>query len=220
MSDQERVKTITVVVAADSELMRRGLRDLLGACADVVVLGEAANAGDAVRMAVSLAPDIVVLDMQFTDLDPLAACREIKAASRKTSCVMLAAAADEDALRNAITAGASSYLLKQSDGVNIVKAVRAVASGKRLIDNQRGEASIEKLRDGSVDDPLLAMLSGQERRVLALIADGRTNRDIAAELGLAEKTVKNYVSNLLGKMGVESRTQAAVYAVRALGRAG
>lgn len=211
-------RPIRVFLADDHELVRRGLSDLFSTQEGIEVVGEAATGAEAMRAIAVTKPDVAILDVQFPDINGVEVCREVRSTTPETACVMLTSFSDDEALRNAILAGACGYLLKQAHGTSIVKAVRAAAAGKRLFDTHAEQRAVERLRAGVPGDPLLGTLSNQERKVLALVANGCTNREIARELGLAEKTVKNYVSNLLGKMGVESRTQAAVYAVRAVGR--
>jgi len=155
-----------------------------------------------------------VLDVRLPDGDGVQVCREIRSAHPDIQCLMLTSFADDEALFQAIMAGASGYVLKQIKGADVVEAVRSVAAGRSLLDPSVTARVVERLRADSEEDELLARLSPQERNILRLIADGLTNRQIAEHVHLAEKTVKNYVSNLLSKLGMERRTQAAVYAAR------
>ncbi|MBK5307165.1 MAG: response regulator transcription factor [Frankiaceae bacterium] len=200
---------LRVFIVDDHEVVRRGVRDLLEAEPDICVVGEAANAKDALPEALRCRPDVAVLDVRLPDGDGIRVCRDLLSALPDLSCLMLTSFADDDALVASIMAGASGYLLKQLRGMELVDAVRTVATGGSLLDPQATSIVIERLRDGSDADPF-AVLSAQERRVLELIAEGMTNRQIGEHMDLAEKTVKNYVSALLDKLGLERRTQAAV----------
>jgi DNA-binding NarL/FixJ family response regulator len=157
---------------------------------------------------------VAVLDVRLPDGSGVELCRELRANHPSIACLMLTSFDDDEALFEAIVAGAAGYVLKQVKGNDIVNAVRKVGAGASLLDPSMTSRVMERLRSGSNEDPRLAALSGQERRILELLADGKSNRQIAAEMFLAEKTVKNYVSNLLSKMGMSRRTEAAVYAAR------
>ena len=198
----------------DHEVVRRGVRELLDAEDDIEVVGEADTAERALARIPAIRPDVAILDVRLPDGDGIAVCREIRSAHDEISCLMLTSFSDDEALVQAIVAGASGYLLKQIRGNDIVDAVRRVARGESLLDPAVVERVAERLRHPPAEDERLARLTGQERKILALIADGLTNRQIADEVHLAEKTVKNYVSNLLAKLGMERRTQAAVFAAR------
>jgi len=204
---------VRVFILDDHEIVRRGLRELFEAEEGFEVVGEASNAEEALRRVPPTRPNVAVLDVRLPDASGIEVCRELRAGSAELRCLMLTSFADDDALFSAILAGASGYLLKQVRGNELVGAVRRVAAGQSLIDPSLTAKVMDRLR-GSQDDPRTAKLSGQERRVLALLAEGKTNRQIGADLYLAEKTVKNYVSSLLGKMGFARRTEAAVYAAR------
>jgi DNA-binding NarL/FixJ family response regulator len=213
-----RTVTVRVFLLDDHELVRRGVRDLLWSHDDMTVVGEADTAEEALRQIPRLQPDVAVLDVRLRD-DPSAmtgieVCREIRSAHPAVACIMLTSYADDEALLTAIMAGAAGYVLKQIHGTDLVNAVRRVAAGQSLLDPGTAERVLERLRAPSKTDDPLAVLTPQERRILDLIADGRTNRQIGEAMFLAEKTVKNYVSNLLAKLGVERRTQAAALAVR------
>jgi len=201
-----------VFLLDDHEVVRRGLRDLLEAEDDLVVTGEAGTADEALRRIPATRPDVAVLDVRLPDGNGVEVCREVRARHPEVRCLILTSFADDDALFQAIVAGASGYVLKQVKGVDLVDAVRRVAAGEALLDPTVTARVLARLRSGPDADPRLARLTGQERRILDLIAEGLTNRQIAERVHLAEKTVKNYVSNLLTKLGMERRTQAAVYA--------
>jgi two-component system response regulator DevR len=205
--------TIRVFLLDDHEIVRRGLRELFEAHDDLVVVGEASNAEEALTRVPPTRPDVAVLDVRLPGTSGIEVCRELRAGMPELRCLMLTSFADDDALFSAILAGASGYLLKQIRGTELVTAVRRVAEGQSLIDPALTAGVMERLR-GKQEDERIAKLSPQERRILDLIAEGKTNRQIGAEMYLAEKTVKNYVSNLLAKMGFSRRTEAAVYATR------
>ncbi|HKA93499.1 MAG TPA: response regulator transcription factor [Acidimicrobiia bacterium] len=205
---------VRVFLLDDHEIVRRGVKELLEAEGDLEVVGEAGTAADALARIPPTRPDVAVLDVRLPDGDGVEVCREIRSAHPEIHCLMLTSFADDEALFQAIMAGASGYVLKQIKGADVVEAVRAVAAGRSLLDPSVTARVVERLRNGQEEDELLARLSPQERNILRLIADGLTNRQIAEQVHLAEKTVKNYVSNLLSKLGMERRTQAAVYAAR------
>jgi two-component system, NarL family, response regulator DevR len=205
---------ISVFLLDDHEIVRRGLADLLEAEDDIAVVGEAATAAQAVAQVPALLPDVAVLDVRLPDGDGVSVCRELRSSvTPAPACLMLTSHSDDEALFGAIMAGASGYLLKQVSGIDLVGAIRTLAAGGSLLDPTAATAVLERMRRGWMpDDPRYATLSPQERRILGHIADGRTNRQIGAEMHLAEKTVKNYVSSLLHKLGVTRRTEAAVFA--------
>ena len=218
-----RAVTVSVFLLDDHELVRRGIRDLLWSHDDMTVVGEAATAEEALRQIPQVLPDVAVLDVRLGD-DPSAmtgieVCREIRSAHPSVACIMLTSYADDEALLTAIMAGAAGYVLKQIHGTDLVNAVRRVAAGESLLDPTTAARVLERLRSPSADDPL-ALLTPQETRILDFIADGLTNRQIGEAMFLAEKTVKNYVSNLLSKLGMERRTQAAAFAARLAERRG
>ncbi len=204
---------IRVFLLDDHEIVRTGLRSLLEEEDDFTVVGEAATAGEALDRIPPTRPDVAILDVRLPDGSGIEVCREIRSNSPEIACVMLTSYADDEALFAAIMAGAAGYVLKQVGATNLVEDIRRVADGQSLLDPALTERILERLQDQS-EDPLLASLTPQERRILDLVADGQTNRQIAGTLYLAEKTVKNYVSNLLAKLGMERRTQAASYATR------
>jgi len=205
--------TIRVFLLDDHEIVRRGLRELFETQDDIQVVGEAGNADEAVTRVPPTRPDVAVLDVRLPGASGIEVCRDLRAAMPDLRCLMLTSFADDDALFSAILAGASGYLLKQVRGPELVTAVRRVAAGQSLIDPALTASVMERLR-GKQEDERIGKLSPQERRILDLIAEGKTNRQIGSEMYLAEKTVKNYVSNLLAKMGFSRRTEAAVYATR------
>jgi two-component system response regulator DevR len=205
---------VRVFLLDDHEIVRRGVKELLETEGDLEVVGEAGTAAEALARIPPTRPDVAVLDVRLPDGDGVQVCREIRSAHPEVQCLMLTSFADDEALFQAIMAGASGYVLKQIKGADVVEAVRSVAAGRSLLDPSVTARVLERLRKGSEEDELLARLSPQERNILRLIADGLTNRQIAEQVHLAEKTVKNYVSNLLAKLGMERRTQAAVYAAR------
>ena len=198
----------------DHEIVRAGLRSLFETDDEFVVVGEAATAAEALDRIPATRPHVAILDVRLPDGSGIEVCRDIRSHTPEIACVMLTSYADDEALVAAVMAGAAGYVLKQVGAVSLVEDVRRVADGQSLMDPALIQRLLEKIRRGSEEDPLLASLTPQERRILDLVADGQTNRQIANELYLAEKTVKNYVSNLLSKLGMERRTQAASYATR------
>jgi len=206
--------SIRVFLLDDHEIVRRGVRELLEAEDDLVVVGEAGTAEEAVGRIAATNPDVAVLDVRLPDGSGVEVCRDIRSARPDLACIMLTSFADDEALFEAIMAGAAGYVLKQIRGSDLVDAVRRVAGGQSLLDPDVTAKVLERLRRGPDEDERLRHLTEQERRILTLLADGLTNRQIADEMFLAEKTVKNYVSNLLAKMGMSRRTEAAVYAAR------
>ncbi|MFD0265584.1 response regulator [Streptomyces sp. NPDC127106] len=209
---------IKVFLLDDHEVVRRGLRDLLDAEPDITVVGEAGTAEQALTRGPALRPDVAVLDVRLPDGDGIGVCRELRSRMPGLACLMLTSFDDEDALLDAIMAGAAGYVLKQIKGSDLVAAVRTVATGQSMLDPATTARLMHSLRDpeppGEPADPRLAALSERERAVLELIGDGLTNRQIAKRLYLSEKTVKNHISRLLGKLGVERRVQAAVIAAQ------
>jgi DNA-binding NarL/FixJ family response regulator len=205
---------VRVFLLDDHEVVRTGLRSLLETADDLTVVGEAGTAEEALARIPPTKPDVAVLDVRLPDGSGVEVCREIRSQHPEIACLMLTSYADDEALFASIMAGAAGYVLKQVGGNDLVEDVRQVAAGKSLLDPALTAQVLERLREGPEEDPLLAALTPQERRILDLIAEGKTNRQIAEELFLAEKTVKNYVSNLLSKLGMERRTQAAAYATR------
>ncbi|GGO48782.1 DNA-binding response regulator [Streptomyces daqingensis] len=198
-------------------MIRRGVREMLSAEPDIVVIGEADNAADALELIPRLSPDVAVLDVRLPDGSGIEVCRELRSRHQDIACLILTSFSDEEALIHAVLSGASGYVLKGIRGKELQNAVRDAAAGKVLLPPAAAHRVVERLRTGrtgSEERDRLAALTDQERRILDLIADGLTNRAIGAELHLAEKTVKNYVSQLLAKLGMERRTQAAAYLTR------
>jgi DNA-binding NarL/FixJ family response regulator len=206
--------TIRVFLLDDHELVRRGLRDLLETEDDLDVVGEGGTAAEALARVPALRPQVAVLDVRLPDGNGVEVCRELRSAMPALACLMLTSFADDEALFDAIMAGAAGYVLKQIRGTDLVEAIRTVAGGGSLLDPAATARVLDRLRAGKPEDPRLAALTDQERRILGFIGEGLTNRQIGEQMFLAEKTVKNYVSNLLAKLGMERRTQAAAYAAR------
>jgi DNA-binding NarL/FixJ family response regulator len=207
---------VRVFLLDDHELVRRGVRDLLWAEEDLIVVGEAGTVAEARERVPATRPDVAVLDVRLgegAEAGGIEVCREIRSAHPEVACVMLTSFADDEALFASIMAGAAGYVLKQIRGAELVDAIRRVGRGESLLDPSVTARVLERLRSPTPDDPL-AGLTPQERRILDLIAEGKTNRQIGGAMFLAEKTVKNYVSNLLAKLGMARRSGAAAYAAR------
>lgn len=206
---------IGVFLVDDHEVVRRGLIELLESDPELEVVGEAGNCAAAMARIPALRPDVAVLDMRLPDGNGIELCRELKARLPTMRCLILTSFTDEEAILGAILAGASGYVVKDITGFELVKAVHDVGLGKSMLDCNAAAALMAKLRSADKDDgdPFSA-LSDQERTLLELLGEGLTNRQIAARMFLAEKTVKNYVSRLLTRLGVERRTQAAVLAAK------
>jgi DNA-binding NarL/FixJ family response regulator len=206
---------IRVFLLDDHEIARRGIRELLEVEGDIEVVGEAATADEATRRIPALCPDVAILDARLPDGSGIDVCRAVRSQDPTIRALIRTSYDDDDeALFAAIMAGAAGYVLKQVRGNDLVDTVRHVAAGQSTLDPGVTETVLERLRSGPPSDPAVARLTGQERRILTLIDEGLTNRQIAQQLGLAEKTVKNYVSSLLAKLGLGSRTQAALFATR------
>jgi DNA-binding NarL/FixJ family response regulator len=205
---------IGVFLVDDHELFRRGVRALLDSEPDIEVVGEAETASAAMARMCSLRPDVALLDVRLPDGDGITVCREISSALPETACLMLTAYGDDQALLGAIMAGAAGYVSKRTCGTDLVSALRAVASGRSVLDPSASRLVMARLRERVASSDPVAALSDQEKRVLDLIGEGLTNRQIAERMFLAEKTVKNYVSSLLTKLGMQRRAQAAAFAVR------
>jgi DNA-binding NarL/FixJ family response regulator len=205
---------IKVFLLDDHEVVRRGVASLLDTEPDIQVIGEASTAQQALARIPALRPDVAVLDVRLPDGNGVAVCREIRSQMPEVACLMLTSFADDDALFDAVMAGAAGFVLKQIHGTDLVGAVRTVASGQSLLDPRSTARMMARLRDQESRKDPLAALSDQERRILELIGEGLTNRQIGERMYLAEKTVKNYVSNLLAKLDMQRRTQAAALAAQ------
>jgi DNA-binding NarL/FixJ family response regulator len=206
---------IRVFLVDDHEIVRRGVAELLSREEDLTVVGEAGRVDEAVARIGATSPDVVVVDFQLPDGNGVEVCREVRDRFPHIACLVLTAFADDDALFSAIMAGARGYVLKQIRGNDLVASIRRVAAGDQLLDPSVTARVLDRLRQPPPSEPdPLAMLTSQERQILMLIADGLTNRQIGERLYLAEKTVKNYVSSVLAKLGMERRTEAAVFAAR------
>ena len=210
----EPAPKIRVFLLDDHEVVRRGVRDLLESEGDIEVAGEASTAAEAMVRVPAVRPDVAVLDVRLPDGDGVTVCRDLRSQMPDLACLMLTSFADDEALFEAIMAGAAGYVLKQVRGSDILGAVRTVASGGSLLDPKTTARVMERLRNPAPENDPLEGLSEQERRILELIGEGLTNRQIGERMFLAEKTVKNYVSNLLAKLGMERRTQAAAFVAR------
>ena len=216
MSEAAAPGPIKVFLLDDHEIVRRGVRELLEAEPGIVVIGEAGTAESALARIPALRPDVAVLDVRLPDGDGVSVCREIRSRLPDLACLMLTSFGDDEALFDAIMAGAAGYVLKQIRGIDLVGAVRTVASGASLLDPQAASRVMRRMRDQAERADPLAGLTPQERRILELIGEGLTNRQIGERMFLAEKTVKNYVSALFAKLGMQRRTQAAAYAAKVL----
>jgi DNA-binding NarL/FixJ family response regulator len=216
MTGSAKQPPLRVLLVDDHEVVRSGVKALLQATDDIVVTGEAGTVREAVDEADRTRPDVVVMDVRLADGSGIEATREIRAKHPKTQVVMLTSFADDEALFASIMAGASGYVLKQVRGGELVRAIRTVGKGESLLDPAVTSAVLDRLRRGKhlLKDERLARLSPQEERILSLVADGKTNREIGEELNLAEKTVKNYVSSILSKLEVARRAEAAAYLAR------
>jgi two-component system, NarL family, response regulator DevR len=204
---------IRVFLLDDHEVVRRGVRELIESEDDMTVVGEAGTAEEAYGRIPATSPTVAVLDVRLPDGDGIEVCREIRSKHDEIACIMLTSFADDEAVYAAIMAGAAGYVLKQVRGSDLIEGIRRVADGESLLDPSVTTRLLDRLRHRGDEDEL-GSLSEQERKILDLIAEGLTNRQIGERMFLAEKTVKNYVSNLLSKLGMSRRTEAAVYAAR------
>src|ERR1700722_611251 len=218
--DTQPAGKIRVFLLDDHEIVRRGVRELLEAEPDIEVIGEAGTEASALARIPALKPDVAVLDVRLPDGDGVTVCREVRSMMPELACLMLTSFGDDEALFDAIMAGASGYVLKQIRGTDLVGAVRTVASGASLLDPQAASQVMRRMRDQAERADPLAGLTPQERRILQLFREGQTNRQIGERMFLAEKTIKNYVSGLFAKLGMQRRTQAAAYATKILGQDG
>ncbi len=209
-------RKITVLLVDDHEVVRVGLRSLLSRERGIEVVGEAGTAAEAVAQAARLRPDVIVMDVRLPDRSGVEACREIRSADPAVQIIMLTSYADEEAVLNSIMAGAAGYLLKQIRGQELVRAIESVAAGQSLLDpavTQKVLEKVKRLASGGPPDEM-TQLSAQERKVLALVAEGKTNKEIAAALGLSDKTVKNYLSHVFEKLNLTRRAEAAAFFAR------
>ncbi|MFI6518056.1 response regulator [Spirillospora sp. NPDC050679] len=207
-------KVVRVFLVDDHEVVRRGVAALLTTEDDIEVVGEAGTAAEALARIPAARPDVAVLDVRLPDGDGVGVCREVRSRLPEVACLMLTSFDDEQALFDAVMAGASGYVLKQIHGSDLVGAVRTVASGQSLLDPRSTARMLNRLRERQERKDPLAALSDQERQILELIGEGLTNRQIGERMFLAEKTVKNYVSNLFAKLNMSRRTQAAAFAAQ------
>lgn len=213
-ADGTAASPVAVFLLDDHEIVRRGLRELLESDGTITVVGESGLAKEATRRIPALRPQVAILDGRLPDGTGMDVCRDVRSLDPGIACLILTSYDDDEALVAAIMAGAAGYVLKQIRGHELLAAVHKVAAGQSLIDPQLMHRVVHRIREQPQDDPALGHLTDQERRILLLIAEGLTNRQIAERMFLAEKTVKNYVSSLLAKLGMERRTQAAVFASR------
>jgi DNA-binding NarL/FixJ family response regulator len=211
---------IRVFLLDDHEVVRRGLKDLLSAEDDIDVVGEAGTAATALARMRAVRPDVAVLDVRLPDGDGISVCREVRSALPATACLILTSFGDDRALLGAIMAGAAGYVLKQTCGSDLVGAVRTVAAGGSTLDSYAARQVMERLRDRMTGSDPLGALTDQEKRTLELVGEGLTNRQIAERMFLTEKTIKNYVSSVLAKLGMQRRTQVAAFAARLAGQDG
>jgi two-component system response regulator DevR len=202
---------ITVFLLDDHEIVRRGIAHLIEAAPDIVVVGDAGTAAQAVARIALLRPQVAVLDGRLPEGSGIDVCREIRSSVPATRCIILTSYDDDDAILAAVMAGAAGYLLKEIKGSNLIEAIRQVAAGKSLLDPSVTERVLTRLRDGDQTDPRYGSLTARERDILVLVTEGLTNREIGERLFLAEKTIKNYVSVMLTKLGMARRAQAAVF---------
>jgi two-component system, NarL family, response regulator DevR len=211
---REQGGPIRVFLLDDHEIVRRGIKDLLESEGDIEVVGESGLAQEAARRIPALRPDVAILDGRLPDGSGIDVCRQVRSVDPTIAGLILTSYDDDDALFAAIMAGAAGYILKQVGGSDLVDTVRRVAAGQSTLDPSVTARVLDRLRNGPRADPELAALSAQEQRILELIGEGLTNREIAERMYLAEKTVKNYVSSMLAKLSLTSRTQAAIFATK------
>lgn len=202
---------LKVLIVDDHDIVRKGLAMLISRQEDMLVAGEAGTAAEAVAKTRELSPDVIVMDIRLPDESGIEACREIRSENPDVKVLMLTSYSDEEAVMASIMAGASGYLLNEIRSQEIIDAIKRVGAGQSLLDPSVTASVLERVRRGNNEGDTLAQLTDQERRILELIADGCTNKEIADEVGLSDKTVKNYVSNILGKLEVSRRSQAAAY---------
>jgi DNA-binding NarL/FixJ family response regulator len=215
MAANEKLK---ILIVDDHDIVRKGLAMLVSRQEDLTVVAEAGTVAEAVEKARETVPDVVVMDIRLPDGTGIEACREIRDENFDVKVLMLTSYSDEEAVMGSIMAGASGYLLKEIRSQEIVDAIRRVGSGQSLLDPSVTASVLERVRRGKEEEDVLAQLTDQEKRILELIADGQTNREIAGQINLSDKTVKNYVSNILGKLEVSRRSQAAAFLAERRGR--
>ena len=211
MSEERHIR---VMLVDDHEVVREGLRTLIGKQKGMSIVGEAAGSKEAVATAARARPDVVIMDVRLPDGSGVEACRSIREARPETGVIMLTSYADDEALFASILAGAAGYLLKDARGQTVLEAIAAVADGRSLLDPTVTGKVLERVRKGKEEDPGLASLTEQERKVLEHVAEGKTNREIGGIMFLSEKTVKNYVSRILDKLGLARRAEAAAYVAK------
>ncbi|HKC28490.1 MAG TPA: response regulator transcription factor [Jatrophihabitans sp.] len=212
MTEAETAQSVTrIFLLDDHEIVRRGVADLLNSVPDFDVVGEAGTVAEALRRIPAATPDVAILDGRLPDGSGIEVCRLIREQMPEVRCLILTSYDDDEAIFAAVLAGAAGYVLKQIRGSNLIDAVRQVAAGQSLLDPTVTARVLQRIREGKQEDARLASLNAQERKILILIAEGLTNRQIGERLFLAEKTVKNNVSSLLAKLGMQRRTQAAVF---------
>src|SRR6201991_3006669 len=205
---------VSVFLVDDHEVVRRGLADLLASDAELEIIGDAGSVAEAMVRIPALQPDVAVLDVRLPDGNGIELCRELLSELPDLRCLMLTSFTSDEAMLEAILAGASGYVVKDIKGMELAQAIKDVGTGKSLLDNRAAAALMAKLRGAAVHNDPLSGLTERERTLLGLLGEGLTNKQIAARMFLAEKTVKNYVSRLLAKLGMERRTQAAVFATK------
>jgi two-component system, NarL family, response regulator DevR len=212
MTESDNSQSVTrIFLLDDHEIVRRGVADLLNSVPDFDVVGEAGTVAEALRRIPAVEPDVAILDGRLPDGSGIEVCRIIREQNPEVKCLILTSYDDDEAIFAAVLAGAAGYVLKQIRGSNLIDAVRQVAAGQSLLDPTVTARVLQRIREGKQEDARLASLNAQERKILILIAEGLTNRQIGERLFLAEKTVKNNVSSLLAKLGMQRRTQAAVF---------
>jgi two-component system, NarL family, response regulator DevR len=211
-SRPEGLAMVTVFLVDDHEVVRRGLADLLASDSELQIIGDAGSVAEAMVRIPALKPDVAVLDVRLPDGNGIELCRELLSELPDLRCLMLTSFTSDEAMLEAILAGASGYVVKDIRGMELAQAIKDVGAGKSLLDNRAAAALMAKLRDTTEPPDPLSGLTDRERTLLGLLSEGLTNKQIAARMFLAEKTVKNYVSRLLAKLGMERRTQAAVFA--------
>ena len=214
---EDSTSRVRVYLLDDHEVVRRGVRELLELDGTIVVVGESGSSVEAMQRIPAFRPHVALLDARLPDGSGIDVCRHVRSVDPSIKVLILTSYDDDQALFAAIMAGASGYLLKQVRGSDLVESVRRVARGQSMLDPAMTTQVLQRVRSGSSEDPALAPLTTQERRILALLAEGLTNRELAQRMYLSEKTVKNYVSSVLTKLGLTSRTQAAVFATKHLG---